>query len=199
MEAAMREATLTLDQLRATLVAVLDRAMPACARFEWRLVGTGAALLRGVVLPAADVDLLVRQREAVDGFAAALRDFPCLEPANWLPEARQYYANFDVNGVEVGISTVEWDTDADGLECVGPGPWAHYALLPCGPRAVPTVALELRLVSELARGRPDRAEPILVFLRERGCDTALVRQGMQARGLPEPQQADVIRRLHKEG
>jgi hypothetical protein len=199
MEAAMREATLTLDQLRATLIAVLDRALPACARYEWRLVGTGAALLRGVVLPAADVDLLVRRREAVDAFAAALRDFPCLEPASWLAEAGQYYANFDVNGVEVGISTVEWDTDADGLECVGPGPWTRYALLPCGPHAVPTVALELRLVSELARGRPDRAEPILAFMRARGCDVDLVRQGMRARGLAEAEQADVIRRLRKEG
>jgi hypothetical protein len=194
----MREATLTLDRLRETLTAVLDRALPACAHFEWRLVGTGAALLHGVALPAADVDILARRREAVDAFAAALRDFPCLEPARWLPEARQYYANFEVNGVEVGISTVEWDAEADGLECVGPGPWAHYALLRCGPHAVPTVALELRLVSEVIRARPDRAEPILACLRERGCDLELVRQGLQARGLPETRQADVVRRLGKE-
>ena len=54
----------------------------------------------------------------------------------------------------------------------------HYALLPCSPYQVPTVALELRLITELHRGRPDRWRPILAFLRQRGCDVDLVRRGI---------------------
>jgi hypothetical protein len=57
---------------------VLDHAMPACAQIEYRLVGTGAALLHGVQLPAGDIDILVKEREDVDAFGSALSSFKCL-------------------------------------------------------------------------------------------------------------------------
>ena len=99
-------ASLTQARLREALVAVLDRVLPTCPEVDYCLVGTGAALLHGVDLPAADVDLLARGRHDMDAFAAGLSSFPCLDAAAWLPEARQYYCKYDVNGVEVGISTV---------------------------------------------------------------------------------------------
>ena len=84
-----------LDRARflEALNAFLDQVMPACARIEYRLVGTGAALLHGVPLPAADIDILVRERSSLDAFGAALSSSRCLEAPAWLAGSRQYYGN----------------------------------------------------------------------------------------------------------
>jgi len=190
---------LTLDRLQAVLCIVLDHAGPALARHPYRLVGTAAALLQGVALPARDIDILVRERPAVDAIGAALAAFRCLDPPAYLPAARQYYGNYEVDGVEVGISTVEWETDSDGIECLGRGPWEHYHLVPCGPYTVPAVALELRLVSELCRGRPDRYGPLLAHLRAHGGDAALVCRGLAARGFDSQRQQEIVRQLTAQG
>lgn len=182
-------------QLTAALTMILDRYTQAGAPFEYRLVGTGAALLQGVTLPTGDIDLLVKERPAVEAFAVALGEFRCITPPTWLADARQYIAEFDVNGVEVGVSTVEWETDSDGIECLGRGPWEHYVWRACGSHQVPAVALELRLVSELARGRADRSEPLVQHLRAHGCDLALLQRGMQARQLPAAQQRRVLEQI----
>jgi hypothetical protein len=183
------------QQLCETLITVLDHSMPACAQIEYRLVGTGSALLQGVSLPAGDVDILVKERESVDAFGAALASFKCLFSPAWMPEARQYYAEYEVNGVGVGISTVEVETESDGLECVGRGPWEHYVVVSCGPYTVPAVALELRLVSELLRDRPDRYTPLIHHMQVHGCDVELVRRGMEARNLPQALQDRVLGQL----
>ena len=186
---------LSSRQLRDTLIIVLDRAMPACAEVAYRLVGTGAALLQGVPLPAGDIDILVKERGHVDAFGAALASYPCLFAPAWMPHGRQYYAEYEINRVGVGISTVEAETESDAIECVGRGPWEHYVLVPCGPYTIPAVALELRLVSELVRERPDRSVPLIQHMRMHGCDTELVRRGMEARNLPQAQQEHVLGQL----
>lgn len=186
---------LTRARLQETLAIVLDHAMPACAQIDYRLVGTGAALLYGVQLPAADVDILVWERSSVDALGSTLTSFPCLFEPAWLPEARQYYANYGVNGVEVGISTVEVETDADTIETLGRGPWEHFTILPCGPYSVPTVALELRLITELFRARLGRCDPIIQYMRAHGCDLELIRRGMDVAGLPQDLREDVLRKL----
>jgi len=86
----MTHQTPNLDQarLRATLTTFLDHIMPTCAQVEYRLVGTGAALLHGVSLPAADIDILVKERDSVDAIGSALTAFKCLEAPAWLPEMR---------------------------------------------------------------------------------------------------------------
>ena len=182
-------------QLRETLVAFLDHTMPACAEIDYRLVGTGAALLHGVSLPAADIDILVRERHGVDAFGSALSSFRCLEAPAWLPETQQYYGNYEVNGVELGISTVEVASDADTIETFGRGPWEHFTLLPCGRYAVPTVALELRLITELFRNRPDRYQPLIQFMQTHGCDLDFIRRGIVATGLPPTMQDGVLSQL----
>lgn len=184
-------------QLIETLVTVFNHSMPACAQIEYRLVGTGAALLQGVILPTGDIDILVKERESVDVFGSALASFKCLFSAAWMPEARQYYANYEVNGVGVGISTVEVETESDGFECVGRGPWEHYVLVSCGPYTIPAVALELRLVSELTRNRPDRYTPLIQHMKVNGGDTELVRRGMEARSLPQALQKDVLSQIRE--
>jgi hypothetical protein len=191
------EASLDRVRLREALTTVLDHMLPACAQIEYRLVGTGAALLHGVELPAADVDLLVKEREDVDAIGAALSAFRCLVAPAWLPETRQYYGNYEVNGVKVGISSVEIEWEADTIETFGRGPWEHFAPIPCGPYLVPTVALELRLITELFRDRPDRHQPILRYLRTHGCDIELISRGMGVAGLPQAVQDDVLRQLEE--
>jgi hypothetical protein len=189
------EPALDSVRLRQVIVTLLDHALPACTHVEYRLVGTGAALLHGVALPAADVDILVRQREDVNAFGATLSSFRCLEPPEWLPETRQYYGNYEVDGVEVGFSTVELEAEADTIETFGRGPWEHYILIPCGPYHVPTVKLELRLVTELFRDRPDRYRPIMRYLQVKGCDIDLISRGIVAAGLPGAVQKQVLSRL----
>jgi hypothetical protein len=186
---------LSQQRLRETLIIVLDHSMPACAQIEYRLVGTGSALLQGVPLPTGDIDILVKERESVDAFGSALAFFKCRFSPAWMPEDRQYYADYEVNGVGVGISTVEVETESDGLECVGRGPWEHYVLVSCGPYTIPAVALELRLVSELLRDRPDRYTPLIQHMRVNGCDIELVRRGMGARGLSQTLQEKVLGQL----
>lgn len=187
-----REPSLDRESLQRTLVAMLDRALPACSSVEYRLVGTAAALLHGVALPAGDVDILFRRREDVDAFGAALAPFPYLVAPALLPHGKQYFARLDVDGIEVELSTVEVSSDADTSECVGRGPWEHYALLPCGPYRVPTVALELRLLSELYRDRPDRYRPLIAHLREHGCDVDLLRRGLRREGLPQDAREEML-------
>jgi hypothetical protein len=186
---------LNQSQLRETLITVLDHSMPACAQIEYRLVGTGAALLQGVPLPTGDVDILVKERESVDAFGSALASFKCLFAPAWIPHGRQYYAEYEVNGVRVGFSTVEVETESDGIECLGRGPWEHYVLVSCGLYTIPAVALELRLVSELTRNRPDRYTPLIQHMQASGCDTELVRRGMEAHGLPQTLQEKVLSQL----
>ena len=186
---------LSQHQLRETLITVLDHCMPACAQVEYRLVGTGSSLLQGVPLPTGDVDILVKERESVDAFGSALAPFKCLYSPAWIPHGRQYYAEYEVNGVGVGFSTVEIETDSDGVECLGRGPWEHYVLVSCGPYTIPAVALELRLVSELARNRPDRYTPLIRHMQVNGCDIELVRRGMEARNLSQAVQEKVLGQL----
>ncbi|MEU6723576.1 hypothetical protein ABZ917_07700 [Nonomuraea wenchangensis] len=176
----------------ADVTTALDMALTALkavgADPVYRVVGTSAALLQGVHLPVGDIDLLVTRREDVNTFAAALSSFPCLHAASWLPEASQYFANYDVNGVAVGMSTVEKQADSDGMECVGDGPWQHYILIRCGSHRVPVVRLELRLITELLRDRPDRYEPLLDHMGSHGFDSALLQRAMTARRLPAERQ-----------
>ncbi len=182
-------------QIEQALALVLDLAQPERELIEYRLVGTAAALLQEVQLPVGDLDILVKERAAVDAFATALAPMECLTPPAYLSDARQYFAEYQVYDVPVGISTVEWETDSDGIECLGTGPWEHYVSISVGEHPVPAVALELRLVSDLCRDRPDRFNPLIQHLRTHGCDVALLRRGMQARGIPEEVQQRVLDQL----
>ncbi|GAA2325671.1 hypothetical protein [Dactylosporangium salmoneum] len=194
-----------LAELHRILTLVLDLVDPAASGFTYRLVGTAAALAQGVALPAGDVDLLVRRREHVEHFAAALSAHRCLDPPAWLPAAGQYFTHFVVDGIEVGASTVEHESAVDTIECIGPGAWTHYVELAVGPHVVPAVRLELRLVSELVRNRPDRYEPLLDHLRAassardpdpgaiRGCDATLRPAADPLRGADSSRGAGPVR------
>ncbi|MBN1248856.1 MAG: hypothetical protein JXC32_14440, partial [Anaerolineae bacterium] len=60
---------------------------------------------------------------------------------------------------------------------------------------VPTVALELRLITELYRNRPDRYGPLIAHLRSRGCDLDFIRRGIAMGQLPEALRQDVLDQL----
>jgi hypothetical protein len=183
-------------QLCAVFSTIFAQITPNLDQAAYRLVGTAAALLHGVQLPANDLDLLAKERATVDLFATAMQPhFPCLQPPTYLADNRQYLTIYDVGGIEVEMRTVEWETEADGIECLGPGPWLHFQLLSCDHYTVPTVALELRLVTELARDRADRYRPLLAYLQQHGCDVALVERGMQAQGVAATTQADILKQI----
>ena len=184
-------------ELQRVLSLVLDLLAPDPAPFEYRLVGTGAALAQGVQLPTGDIDILVTRRAEVDRFAAALSGFRCLEPPAWLPEARQYFTHFEVDEIDVGASTVEVPTDSDAIECIGRGPWQHYVDVDFGRHVVPAVALELRLVSELIRNRPERWTPLIEHLRSHGADLELVRRSMSERGVDPTLRQQVLDQLQQ--
>ncbi len=176
-----------------TLITVLSKVKPEANGVEYRFVGTGAALLHGVVMPAGDIDILVKERRGIDVFNETLKEFECLLAPTFMNDMRQYYTEHRVNGVEVGVSTVEIETDADWIETYGSGPWTHYVLFPCGPFLVPTVKLELRLITELYRNRPERYEPIIEFLKTKKLDKSLLKRG--TKGLPKELQSKVYAEL----
>lgn len=188
---------LNQDRLRQTLIILLENIMPACVRIEYRLVGTAAALLHGVQLPAGDIDILVKKRKDVDSFDSVLSSFKCLVKPAWLSEARQYYSSYEINGVEVEISTVDVETDLDVGETIGSGPWEHFVLIPCGSYNIATVKLELRLATELFRNRPDRYDPIIQHMRNKGHDANLVNRAISATGLPQSLLEDVLKQLER--
>jgi len=68
-------------------------------------------------------------------------------------------------------------------------------MLPCRAHRVPVVALELRLVTELVRQRPDRYTPIIAALRARGCDLAFVRRALDVAGLSPDVRAEVLAQI----
>jgi hypothetical protein len=180
--------------VRRALAIVLERIQPVATRsaVEYRVVGTAAAMLRGVPLPVGDLDILLKERRGVDLFAQVLSDFPCITPPTYLADARQYFANYDVDGVTAELSTVEWASDSDAVECIGSGPWDHFSLVGIDSFAAPVVALELRIVSELVRGRTEQFSVIAAYLRRNGCDIELMRRGMCVGGVPEQRQSEVL-------
>jgi hypothetical protein len=179
-------------ELRHVLTQVLDRLERLPGGGDYRLVGTAAALLHGVPVPAGDIDLLFADRTGVDRFARALSPYRRLHRPSWLPEAQQYFAEYVVEGIGVSASTVEQGADVETHECVGPAPWRHYNLLACGRHVVPTVILELRLLSELRRNRPDRIRPLAEHLHRHGYDLELVERGMAELELPIDQRRAVL-------
>jgi hypothetical protein len=108
-----------------------------------------------------------------------------------MPDARQYFARVVAVGVAIELSTVEIAADADTMECFGIGPWLHYDLVSCAGHDVPAVATELRLITEVTRGREDRYRPIIEYLGRNACNAELVRRGLANAGVTP----DVVDRI----
>jgi hypothetical protein len=187
---------------RHELIAVLrkgfDLIRPVAPQLRHRLVGTAAACLQGVDLPVGDVDLLLARRRDIDAVAAALAHLPCVSAPQWIEVSRQYYACYSLDGVGFSFSTVEHDSDEDGSECMGPGPWRHYTTVDCDGHRIDCVSLELRLTTEFLRDRPDRYHPLLDHLHTHGADVELLRRSLTVGGVPEPL-ARLTRGLHAAG
>jgi hypothetical protein len=166
---------------RRVLVRVLDETRRVGVDF--RVCGTAGAQLQGVDLEADDVDLLFRNRDDLDSFAAALRRFPRPRGPLYLEDSRQYFVEFVVDGVSVELSTVEFESSSNARECVGEGAWIHCRSVRCGSHDVRAVALELRLATEVLRARRDRSATLVAHLSEHGCDHALLGSALEAAGV----------------
>jgi hypothetical protein len=183
-----------LDQARVRRV--LDVMLPQVPETPFRLVGTASCVLRGIEMPASDIDVLFRDREAIDAWVTALSGTATVQDAPvWLGDAQQYLARLCVDGVTVELSTVEIDADTDTAECVGSGPWVHFDVVPSGAFGVPAVALELRLATEMTRQRPDRFGPLVDYFRMHPCDLTLVERGLAAHSTPPDDIARLIEHL----
>jgi hypothetical protein len=168
---------MTLDRagVERALASTFTRVPPA----DVRLVGTASSLLRGITTPAGDIDILFRDRADVDAWFVVLSaDLDVEIPPAWIADTQQYFARVHSDGVAIELSTVEIDSDADTMECVGAGPWQYFDLVRCGDGTLPVVATELRLLTEVARFRENRYRPIVDHLRAEGCDIALIRRGL---------------------
>ncbi len=160
-----------------------------------RIVGTASSLLRGVEVPAGDVDILASDRATVDQLARAADDAGAICDAGprWLdtPFGGQYIADYDVGGVLVQISTVELSVPDPGYiaECAGEAAWRHFDTIVIEGHAIPVVASELRLLSDVMRGRADRWLPTASFLAARGYDEQLLSDAIA--NLPAELQAEV--------
>lgn len=174
---------------RSDVVAALRPLLPTLERLldEVRIAGTASSLLRGIDLPAADVDILAREATIVDALLAAAETAPgsrVVSAVDWVerPGVRQYLAEVEIAGVPVQFSTVEPTDDAGEAagnagrvaECTGFAPWRHFDVLEVEGHRVAVVASELRLLSEVIRSRPDRWGPIGASLAAAGYDAELV-------------------------
>jgi hypothetical protein len=183
-----------LDRVRVdAVVAAILRDVPDA---DVRLVGTASSVLRGIDLPANDLDILFRDRDGIDASVAALgRHHLVTAGPEWIPDTCQYFARLEVRGAIVELSTVEIETVNDTMECFGAGPWQHFDPVTTSGGSVAAVATELRLLTELARGREDRYSPIVEFLRVRTCDLDLIRRGLADHGIPEAAEIESVARL----
>lgn len=184
--------TLSRVEFERSLASILTRVPEA----ELRLVGTASSVLRGIELPANDLDVLFRDRGVVDSWFSVLSDHLDVDTAPaWIADAQQYFARLHDGDVMIELSTVEIESDLDTFECFGEGPWRYFDLVPCGDRMVPAVATELRLITEISRGRHDRSGPIIDYLRVVGCDIALIRRGLAHAGVTPAAAAQIIDEL----
>lgn len=183
------------QRLLEVLKKVLNATEGVVSPDTYRLVGTTATILHGVPVPSKGVDFLMRDHESVDAFHLAMSPFKIDVPPTYLPEDKQYWASYFVDSIHVGVSTVEWPAESDGIECCGEGPWKHFTKLPWGQHNVPTVNQELRLVSELFRERPDRYQPMIRAMRGTKINVELLKRGMAERSIASEKQAQIIGQL----
>lgn len=172
----------TAGQVVEAISPVLDDLVRLSDRI--RLVGTASSALRGVVLPVGDVDILARDRDTVDELVVGLGSPPATLIET--PFGHQYLADQSAAGLSVQVSTVE--SSATGrrrlAECVGETPWRYFSLVDVAGRPIPAVASELRLASDLMRGREDRWRPLAAHLLATGFDVELLSQAVL--GFPQP-------------
>ena len=173
---------ITAGQIVEAISPVLDDLVRLSDRL--RLVGTASSALRGVVLPVGDVDILARDRDTVDDLVVALGSQPAALIET--PFGRQYLAACEIGGVPVQVSTVESSVSGRRrlAECVGETPWRYFSLVDVAGRPIPVVASELRLASDLMRGRDDRWRPLAAHMLATGFDLELLSQALL--GFPQP-------------
>lgn len=144
-----------------------------------RIVGTASSILRGIDLPVGDVDILAKERPIVDELAAAAVEAGGirLSAPTWMenPGFGQYFAEYDLLGIRFSFSTAELlsEESAEVEECTGDSPWNHFDLIELEGHKIPVVASELRLLTEIARSRPERWRPIGARLQRDGYNEAL--------------------------
>ena len=117
----------------------------------------------------------------------------CDASPRWVdtPFGGQYISDYRIGGVPIQISTVELSDPDPGYvaECAGDAPWLHFDTIDIDAYAIPVVASELRLLSDVIRGRTDRWRETASFLATHGYDDRLLSDALAR--LPAALQAEV--------
>ncbi|MEM7129610.1 MAG: hypothetical protein AAF702_24970 [Chloroflexota bacterium] len=183
------------NRLLGVLKKILDASEYVLSPEKYRLVGTAATVLHGAATPARSIDLLMIDRENVDAMHLVMSAFRVDSPPIYQPEVKLYWASYFVDDIHVQVCVHESPASSDGMETRGTGPWKNYTKLPWGQHSVPTVALELRLVTELWRNRPERYEPLIDYMTTKKVDIGLLQRGLNEIKLPQTWQDAVVRQL----
>ena len=153
-------------------------------------------MLVGIYLPSDYFHIVFLDRAVVEAWFGALSAHLDVASAPaWIADSQQYFARTRDGDVTIELSTVEIESDADTMECFGKGPWRYFDLVSCGDRTVPAVATELRLITEVSRGRAERLRPIVDHLRGTDYDAALIRRGLAHAGVTQAAMVQIIEAL----
>jgi hypothetical protein len=185
-----------IDQLKNILTVFFDLVNSTISLYDYRLVGTAAALIQNVEIQTGDIDILFKQREGIDAIHPLLGK--CLKQPEFLGEEEdgQYLAIYEFKNVILELSTVEYVTDNETMECFGQGPWKNYKNVRVESYSIPVVLLELRLLSELSRGRENRIRSLMEYLQVKGCNLDLIQKGMEERNLDPEIRRKIIKQLN---
>ncbi len=186
---------LTYDLVKETIGIFLENIYPVHSSIQYRLIGTSAALMQGVELPVSDIDILVKERKDIDIIIKQLSSFQCTYKPSWMNDSRQYFCSYLINNINIEFSTVEIENETDTIESFGNGPWLHYTDIQCGKYNIPTVTLELRLITELVRNRPERYNPIIKHLKENKCDIEYLTRAFEVINIDTNKKKEILEYL----
>jgi hypothetical protein len=97
-----------------------------------------------------------------------------------------HFTRWLVNGMKVETAKLvapagfPMAADGGGIWEAGPEIWPHIRAVPFAGYPLPVVPLEIQLQTALQRGMMERAADIVVTLRQRGYDEALLRRSLTA-------------------
>jgi DNA-binding transcriptional MerR regulator len=183
---------IVFKQFAEILKDTLERIALVISNDQYRLCGTAAGFFQGVFQPVYGISLLGKTRQQVDDFAQAMQIYPQIQKPMWIESDYVYKATHLVRGVEVSIEVPgeTYQVHRDEIEAISP--WHFYTNMEVGSFLVPVEALESRLATEIALGRPRHYQPTIKHLQKYGADTDLLMRAMKAKALSQDTMAQIM-------
>ena len=96
----------------------------------------------GIEIATNDIDILFKTRKGIEDSHEILQKIGCLKKLEFLGiegEGGQYLAIYEIEGITMDLSTIEYEAQTDGKEYYGEGPWKHYEFIKVGKYDIPVV------------------------------------------------------------